>query len=358
MDVIIRSPNWIGDCVMALPAIRTLKRYAPELRIFIAAKSYLIDVYKNIPEIHDVIPIPNKINRETIFSTAAKLKSYKFQWGLLFTNSFNSALLFKLARIPRLAGYKKDMRGLMLKLKLPFPKNDRHHIFFYRDLVTALVREINGKDAVEQDENNHLVVTDDERKETASVLESLGVPVQGPFIGISPSAAYGTAKQWLPERFGELIERVTGKQGAREKILLFGSAGEREKIEGIIQPLKEKSGAAVFNLAGKLTLRQAIVAISMCNVFVSNDSGLMHVASALDLPLAAIFGPTEHHKTGPLNKQVRIFHYPQECAPCRHRDCPLEEPINHRCMKAVTVDEVVEQVRDFLENPTREADHE
>lgn len=346
MAIIVRSPNWIGDCIMSLPALRALKAQLPGEDIYLAAKEYLTGVYENLDIFKGIISIPNSADLKNTFRAAGELKEYRFDAGILFTNSFNSALMFKLARIKKLFGYEKDLRGFLLHGKYPFPSDSRkHHIYFYLDLAGFFLEEISGG-KIDKNYSDELVVTVEEKKNAGSLLAGFGIDLsrRGGRIGISPSAAYGTAKQWPAERFGALIKRFREEMPNRE-VLLFGSAKEREKISQIMGFLE--NGTHVFNLAGRLSLREAIAAISLCDGFVSNDSGLMHVASALRVPLAAIFGPTKPHNTGPLkelNKNAKILYHGAQCAPCLHRDCPIDHP----CMKAVTVDEVFEAISCFL----------
>lgn len=342
-DIVIRSPNWIGDCIMALPAIRALKDNFPEGNIYLAAKQYLYDIYQNIEEIKEIIPIPDRIDVRTIFKASGRLKKYHFEWGLLFTNSFSSALLFKLAGVKKSIGYANEWRGFLLHKKIEFPQNNRHHIYFYLDLAEAFLEEKTGKKITERYANG-LVITAEEREKASALLSAAGVDLSQPMVGMSPSAAYGSAKEWLPERFRALIERIHREKPDVE-ILLLGSAKEKEKIARISGP--GRSSGKIHNLAGQLGLRQAIAAISLCNLFISNDSGPMHIASSLGLPMIALFGPTRSHKTGPLNKNAKIIHYPVECAPCNHRECPLD----HRCMKAISVDEVYETLVSLMPSP-------
>lgn len=337
--------------------MRALKDLLPGEDIYLAVKAYLTGVYENLDIFKGIISIPDSADLKNTFRAAKTLREYRFDAGILFTNSFNSALVFKLARIKKLFGYDKDMRGFLLHGKYRFPSDSRkHHIYFYMDLAAFFLEEISGVPGgtIEKTYSDELVVTAEEKKNVGERLAGFGIDLSGSggffgrgCIGISPSAAYGTAKQWLPERFAALIKRIREEMPDRE-VLLFGSSGEREKVSRIMGFLED--GAHVFNLAGRLSLREAIAAISLCDGFVSNDSGLMHVASALRVPLAAIFGPTKPHNTGPLkeyNKNVKILYHGAECAPCLHRDCPIDHP----CMKAVTEDEVFGAINGLLKVP-------
>lgn len=340
MDIVIRSPNWIGDCVMCLPAIRALKVNCPNTNIYLAAKQNLCPVYENITEIKEIILIPDNIDFKSSLKVANQVRKYRFDYGILFTNSFHSAFLFRLAGIKKLIGYVKDLRGWLLYKKIKFPRDNKHHICFYLDLAAAFIGEKSGK-MMGKNYSHQLIITDKEREKVSAAFRTLGVNVSKSLVGISPSAAYGSAKEWPPERFKELILRLQqGKSPGNIEILLFGSAKEREKISKIADG---GDGIRIHNLAGQLNLRQTIVAISFCRLFISNDSGLMHIASGFNLPLIALFGPTRPYKTGPLNKNSRVLYHPVACAPCLYRDCPLNNG-NHACMKAITVNEVLEAI--------------
>lgn len=334
MKIIVRSPNWIGDCVMCLPAIRALKSLGHDHEITIVTKPYLRDVFINIPEIAKIWTLPDIPGVGGLWQSARSLRNEGGDAGILFTNSFHSALLFKLARIPNITGYNKDLRGFLLHKSLPFPNNDDHHIYFYLDLVEAFTGE-KSKELYP----NSITIIDPERQETENRLKALGVDIERPMLGISPSAAYGTAKQWEPASFSELIDRLM-TQMPDLQILLLGSQFERRKISIIA----DGAGGSAFNVAGQLSLRETFVAISMCDCFVGNDSGLLHIASAVDVPYVGIFGPTIPHKTAPLSSRSRVLYKKADCAPCKHRDCPLD----HRCMKSISVQEVSEAVMEYL----------
>lgn len=320
--------------MMSLPALRALKDNCPGDSITLVVKQYLCEIYKGIDAIKEIMTIPDNIDFGNLFRSAAKLKKCRCAAGILLTNSFNSALLFRLAGIKELTGYNKDLRGFLLRKKLKYPgKEDRkHHVFFYQDLVAAF----SGK-KIEKQYSDELIIGAGEKQGIGRLIASkFGIDMSKILIGISPSAAYGSAKQWLPERFVDLMRRII-RQKKKVEILLFGSGKEREKIAGIIEEVNNKG---VHNLAGELTLRETIAAISLCGLFIANDSGLMHAASSLRVPLIAIFGPNSPQKTGPLFKGAKVLYHPVECSPCKHRDCPID----HRCMKAVTVEEVYQEV--------------
>ncbi len=325
---------------MALPALRALKFYFPEATIYLVTKNTLSGIFKNIQEIQEIITIPDKISFQNIFTTARLLRKTRIKQGILFTNSFASALLFRLAGIKKLLGYAKDYRSFLLSTALPFPENDRHHIHFYLDLVLGFKKKQRSHSEPEEPAtltntqfSNALVITPAEREQVLSRLTELGIGEGMVWVGIAPAAAYGSGKQWLPDRFAQLVQRISNEL-PHVQLLLFGTQKEFPQIASIAGNGKFP---AVFNLAGLLSLRETIVAMSFCHGFIANDSGLMHVASSLNIPLLALFGPTRPEKSGPLHAASVVIHYPTDCGPCLSRQCPFPD---HPCMSAITVEDV------------------
>lgn len=335
---------------MSLPVVRAIKAALPDADIYITGREFLAPVFTGIPEIAAFLPLPEKSTLFSLWKSAQHLRACQYDAGILLPNSFHSALLFRLAGIPRIFGYNKDGRSLLLNSALPYPSDPQlHQITFYLDLAFFFLKTHLGKAALQGmtagNFSEMMTMGDDEKQRIRRKLEALGVSGGGEWLGISPSAAYGTAKQWLPERFAGLIDCMLA-DSADLKILLFGSVKDREQT-GRIARLAAGDRKRVVNLAGLLNLRETFAAISLCSLFLGNDSGLMHAASSLRTPLAVIFGPTPLTKAAPLphyNANVRILHHPQACAPCKHRDCPLP---GHPCMAAVTVEEVYAALREL-----------
>ncbi|HSQ34836.1 MAG TPA: lipopolysaccharide heptosyltransferase II [Candidatus Binatia bacterium] len=327
MNTVIRAPNWIGDGIMALPAIRAYKEYFPDDSLTLIVKSYLADIFFHVAEIDQVITIPDRWSPAGYAASLRRLRSLRFGRGILFTNSFSSALFFRLAGIRSLCGYDRDARGWLLQEKVPDPNPDDHHQFYYLRIIEHLAGE-----KIERPFPAALAISAAERSQADALLAGLGIDANSRMLAIAPAAAYGTAKTWLPERFRDLIMAWRASHPDAE-IVLLGTRGEKEPIDRIIAGLS----GPIHNLAGRLTLRQTIVVLSKCRLAVCNDSGLMHIASSLNVPLLAIFGPTRSEKTSPLGTPYRLLYHGADCAPCRHRECPTD----HRCMTAVRSDEVL-----------------
>jgi heptosyltransferase-2 len=341
MNTVIRSPNWIGDGIMCLPAIRAYKKHFPKEHLAVVAKRYLADIFLNIPEIDEIVPIPDRWTAASYFASLKVLRTKHFDRGILFTNSFASALFFRLAGIRNRCGYDRDGRGWLLNDKIPFKKNPGHHQYYYLNLLEHL-----AKKKISPSVPAGLVIAQAESEWAASWLEEQGIGTGLPLLAMAPAAAYGSAKAWLPERFRLLIADWQ-KTHPNCAILLVGGPAEKEKIAAMADGLPGR----VINLAGRLTLRQTIVILSRCRLFIGNDSGLMHIAAALAVPLVAIFGPTEPGKTSPLGKPHRLLHHGSDCAPCLYRECPTD----HRCMRAVGVGEVLAAATELWKQAPGEA---
>ncbi|MBN2399778.1 MAG: lipopolysaccharide heptosyltransferase II [Candidatus Aminicenantes bacterium] len=327
MNTVIRSPNWIGDGIMALPAIRAFKEFFPADRLTIVAKHYLADIFLNISEIDHVIDIPDRWSAPAYLAHVIHIKDMHFERGILFTNSFSSALFFRLAGIHSLSGYDRDARGWLLMDKIPNRTDNQHHQFYYLRIIEHLAGQ-----KIAHPFPSDLIVDDAEKSRARNLLSGLGIASGRDLLAIAPAAAYGDAKTWLPERFREVIMAWQASYPEAD-ILLLGSQGEKNKIERILASLPGR----IHNLAGRLTLRETIIILAHCRLVICNDSGLMHVASSLNVPLLAIFGPTDSTQTSPLGNNFRLLHHGADCAPCRHRECPTD----HRCMAAISSNEVL-----------------
>jgi heptosyltransferase II len=327
MNTIIRSPNWIGDGIMSLPAIRAYKEYFPLDSVTLVVKRYLADIFLNIAEIDEIIAIPDRWTTASYLDNVRRLRKKHFSRGILFTNSLASAIFFRLARIHNLSGYDRDGRGWLLADRIPSLGNDGHHQFYYMKITEHL-----SGVKISRPFPAGLVLSAEEKSQASGLMSGLDIVPGSDLLAVAPAAAYGSAKAWLPERFREVLTAFQASYPAAE-ILLLGSPDEKEKISSIAAGLSGR----VRNLAGRLTLRQTIILLAHCRLVVCNDSGVMHIASSLQVPLLAIFGPTENRKTSPMAGPYRLLYHGADCAPCRHRECPTD----HRCMTAVTSGEVL-----------------
>ena len=330
--VLIRSANWVGDAVMSLPAVASVCLGVPRAEVTILAKPWVGDLFSSFPGVHRVIPYLSPGVHGGIkgrWRLAQELKKGRFDLALHLPNSFDSALLSFMAGIPRRAGYQTDGRGILLTHRVPVDGKVKreHQVEYYLHLIRSLgLRTAEGIPSFQ--------VPRDRILEADAVLKSAGIGEE-PFVGLSPGSQYGSAKEWFPERFGELGRLILSKLGGR--LLILGSAGDRATAA----PILRTAGPKAVDLTGKTTLGQAMAIIARCRVFITNDSGLMHVAAALGVPLVAIFGSTDPSRTGPLGTTSWVIYKALTCAPCLKTQCPR----NRECMEAITVEEVFEEVK-------------
>lgn len=330
--VLIRSANWVGDAVMSLPAIASVRLTFPQAKICMLAKPWVAEIFQENPVVDQVFCYESPGIHQGLrgrWRLARELKKEGFELALLLPNSFEAALISFLAGIPRRAGYDTDGRGLLLThpVRMNGKIKKGHQVDYYLEMVGSL-----GFQHTERIPS--LKVSEERQKEASRMLKALDLEESQGFVGISPGATYGPSKKWFPERYGELADRMVRNLGAQ--ILIFGSEADKK----VASQVRQNARVPLVDLTGMTTLAQAMALISRCRLFVTNDSGLMHVAAALRIPLIAIFGSTDPGKTGPLGEICRVVRKPLPCSPCLKADCPEEM----RCMNLISVDEVYDEV--------------
>jgi heptosyltransferase-2 len=323
--VLVRATNWLGDAVMSLPAIRAIRQVFPHAYVAVLARPSVAGLYARETCIDRVIPYPALKGLGARREFAAQLHAERFDGAILLQNAFDAALIVWLAGIPERIGYRRDGRGMLLTCAIEVPEPGdipRHERFYYLELLrrAGLIERFPESGAIRLDGIGEA------RAAGAAHLSALGVA--GPVIGISPSAAYGDAKRWLPERFAESGRQLAGQLAA--SVLVFGAAAERPLCETVAEPLR-RAGIEVRNLAGETSLREFIDLAAACRLFLTNDSGAMHISSALGVPTVAVFGATDDTTTGPTGALARVVREHAECSPCLLRECPID----HRCMTRV-----------------------
>jgi len=350
--VLVRATNWLGDAVMSLAAIRTIRQVFPHAHIALVARPWVADLYAREPAVDRVIPYTAQSGLRAKREFAARLRAERFDGAILLQNAFDAALMVWLAEIPERIGYNRDGRGLLLTKRIPVPEPGeipRHERFYYLELLrrAGMIERFPKTEAI------RLGGAEQARESGARHMAALGV--SGPAIGISPGAAYGNAKRWLPERFAEAAQKVADGHTGRNACatLVFGSAAERALCEEVAAALG-RGGMDARNLAGETTLREFIDLAAACRLFLTNDSGAMHVASALAVPTVAVFGATDDTTTGPSGPFARVVREHAECSPCLLRDCPID----HRCMTRVSAARVASAALQLWEESAPAWTHE
>lgn len=335
-NIIVRMPNWIGDAVMATPVLSDLRTYYKDAKITVMCQSNIASILKNDPNV-DEIYIYSKpsgwIHRAVHLEVVDQLRCGKYDLGILLTNSFSSAWWFFLGKVQNRIGYQGNFRDVLLNKTVPLPENieTQHLVITYKTLLSPLGIPLSNT-------LPKLYLEEDESQSALQMLEQLGIdPLKNVIIGINPGAAYGSAKCWLPERFKALNKRLA--EDPRVYIIYFGDQAGVSLVDDICNGTNER----VINLAGKTTIRSLMALIQKCSLFLTNDSGPMHMASALGTKLVALFGSTSDVKTGPFGNN-KIIHKHVECSPCYKRECPID----FRCMTKISVEEVYQEIQKLL----------
>jgi heptosyltransferase II len=332
--ILVRATNWVGDAVMSLPALRALHERCPAAEISILAKPWVADLYRRETFCHRVIPY-TAASLASKWSTAKTLRRENFDCAILLQNAFEAAAIAFAARIPQRIGYARDGRSPLLTRAVAVPKRGEippHERFYYLELL----HRAGILDALPVSESIRLDGAPAARIAGLARFRALGLGEN--IVGVSPGAAYGTAKQWLPDRFAAAASRIALDLGG--KVAIFGSQAERELCDFV----EAACTAPVKNFAGETTLAEFIELAAACRIYLTNDSGAMHIASALGVPTVTVFGATDDVGTGPTGPLARIVREPVECSPCLKRECPID----HRCMTRIEADRVAQVGLDLL----------
>ena len=331
--ILIRASNWLGDAVMTVPAVRAIQQGRPDARVSILTPAKLADFWRSVPEVDEVLAVEKA---ENVFNVARRLRG-QFEVAILFPNSLRTALEVWLAGIPRRVGYPGHRRAWLLnqifrpkvKTPLPRPKHQVHHYLALAEFVGA-------------------GIPNDAERPPIRLPTSVSRP---PILGLCAGAEYGPAKRWPPGRFAEVVQTVRARTGCEWK--LFGVEADLPLADAILRT----AGGPLTYLVGQTTLAQLIAELRTCDLLLTNDTGTMHLAAHLGVPVVALFGSTEPALTGPLGSGHRILRHHVECSPCFLRDCPRD----FRCMQAITADEAVAAIEAALsagqgKEPPKDAD--
>jgi heptosyltransferase II len=334
--ILIRSTNWIGDVVMSLPAMREVRRLHPEAHLAVMARDWVADLYRGQGLADEIISFP--AGRSSL-RLLRRIRG--FDRAVLFQNAFEAALLVSLAGIRDRVGYATQHRGVLLtrKARPRAPARRLHQVFYYLDLL--YLTGLSSTDYLSCSDftpDIRLRPTSGGLEQARGILQQTGVGPGARLIGLNPGATFGPAKRWLTDRYGELADRLIRESGAT--VLIFGSAAERPIAEKIRAAMRERP----VILSGRTRLEALAALISECSLFITNDSGPMHLAAALQVPQIALFGSTDEIATGPFDTNAAVIHKHVECSPCLRRTCPIDL----RCFTRITVDEVFEKAQGIL----------
>jgi heptosyltransferase-2 len=338
---------------MSVPALKLVRRVFPQAHISLLVLPWVSGVYEEVAFI-DTVLIYNREGAHSglggRYRLIRALRERQFDAALLLQNAFEAALLVRLAGIPIRAGYDRDGRGWLLTHPIPLDPTIslRHQSYYYLDLVQRLTQSrqststmaspCDSGGSVDSLPDISLQVSSTRKQAARNRLQEEGVSLSGKLVGINPGASFGSAKRWLADRYAPLLDRLIEEQSAQ--ILVFGAPNEI----AIAQAIRSLMSHQAVLLTGKTELAELIAMIACCDLFITNDSGPMHLAAALRVPTLAIFGPTDEIATGPQSPTAVVINKRVECSPCLLRECPID----HRCMTRITVDEVYERAVQML----------
>jgi heptosyltransferase-2 len=328
--IVVAAPNWLGDAVMGLPALRAVRASAPDSYLAVAARPSVAALYGMVPEVDAVVPLAPRASLWRVSAwqpDVARLAAERFDLAVLLPNSFLSAWIASRAAIPERWGYAAQGRGSLLTRRVKRPRGLPHQADYYLQLTAAL-----GLPPVPR--VAPITVPAAAREAAAALL-----PAGRAVVVMAPGAAYGRAKQWPPERFAELALLLL-----RDRALvpvLIGAGGDAVAAAEVREALRALAGgraaaSALVDLVGRTDLATLAGVLQRAHAVVANDSGAMHLAGAVGAPVVAVFGATNEHHTAPLPARldgppVRLATHEVWCRPCMLRECPL----GHQCMRGI-----------------------
>ena len=328
--IVVRTPSWVGDAVMCVPALRELRRIFPDAQITLVAPAGAADIFIDADFADEVL-----IYERGLGSTIKMAREWRrkgFDLAVLFQNAFAAAVTAFLAGVPLRVGYDKDRRGVLLTTAIPLPvwKDERHESFYYLNIVSELARVVLGSSSDTVAEPRFDFGVSEARNEAArQTLTHAGAEAGKPIAILSPGSVNSRAKRWPADRYAELSDRLIE---AGINVVMIGSPGELE----VSREVAARAARQPINLTGQTTVAEAVAIINVADLLVTNDTGPAHLGAALKTPTLVIFGPTNPLTTYPLSAKAEMIRHPPDCAPCMLRDCPID----HRCMTAITAEEV------------------
>jgi len=334
--ILVRVPNWIGDGVISMPGLHALKRLYPEADITVLAKARTLPLYlskeKIVKDVIEYDPSGRHSGFSGKFRLVNELRPRKFHMAVLFQNAFEAALIAFMAGIPKRVGYARDLRTPLLTQPIDFDEHisKEHQVFYYLNIIKEMGLDL----SLEQLELPKVSIGGDDAARALVVMAEYGLDADAAMVGVAPGASFGPAKRWPVERYHEVLERLSCEHNLTPTI--FGG-GDDIEVSTALSVSLTSAGVEHVNFAGKTSLREFIAIAGKTQLFLTNDSGPMHVVAALGVPTAAIFLSTSTALTGPLGRCVKILYKKIECSPCFKRECPFG---HYNCMKTISAQEL------------------
>lgn len=337
-NILVRATNWVGDAVMTLPALEAVRENFPSSSITVLAKPWVVPLFENHPVVDRVLAFNKGQGLLAALGEMIRIikliRKSNFDLAIIFQNAFEAALLTCLGGVGFRLGYNTDGRGLLLTHRVIRTEEvlKVHQVEYYLSILRAVGWAATSRDPT-------LYVAREYLQKARLIIDENGIK-QGDFlIGLNPGAIFGGAKRWPADRFAKIGDLAVRNWGA--KVMVMGSRSEMDICKNLCASMRHKA----LNLCGRTSLGEAMGLISQCRFFVTNDSGLMHIAAGLGVPTVAIFGPTDPVATGPRGPKTRIIKHDIKCSPCLEPECPTD----HRCMLSIEPEQVWEEMRDLRE---------
>jgi heptosyltransferase-2 len=342
--IVVRGTNWVGDAVMTVPALREIRRLFPDAHITLATRSWAEGLFEDAEFLDDLM-VHEGSGLRSVIHQVREWRRRSFDLAILLPNSLETALVASLAGIPLRVGYATDGRQRLLThpLDLPESRSSQHEVFYYLNIIARLEWLVKRDQSFLNTQPDASLEISESRKLAArGLLLSSGITDGRRLIALCPGSINSRAKRWPVDRYATLADRFIDEYGA--DVLLIGSAAEKEVSLEVSGRMRNKP----VMLTGKTELKDLVAVLSLVDLLVTNDTGPAHIAAALGRSTLVIFGPTNPLTTRPFSPFAEIVRQPPDCAPCMLRDCPID----HRCMTAITPDDVFERARGMLKTQT------
>lgn len=339
MKILVRATNWIGDAIMSIPALQAIRQRWPDAEITVLARPWVAELYRGQDFVNRVLAVKASSYNPIDTERAAKsLRAEQFDCAVLLQNAFSAAWLAWRAKIPQRIGYARNGRSILLTEAIAVPKHGEvaaHEAYYY----LALMQRAGWLASIPKVEQISLRVSVEASQEAEKRLRDAGSIAGKKRVAVAPGAAYGSAKCWAPERFAAVADGLVDDFGV--DVVFFGSNSEIDICREITERMRHRA----VTLAGKTSIGELAALFSRCHLFVGNDSGAMHVAGAVGVPVVAVFGSTDPKGTAPMTSNQTIIQHKVACSPCFLRECPID----HRCMERVPVKDVRDAAARWLQ---------
>ena len=319
-----------------MAAFRELRTLFPKAHITVVSKPGTSDIFRDADFVDEVL-VYKRRGLSSVWQQVRVWKQRRFDLALLFQNAFEAASISFLARVPQRIGYDTERRGFMLTHPVAVPswKNERHEIFYYLNLVTELERRLLGASREVSEPQFQTEVSPARKKDARKSLARAAA--DKPLVLLCPGSVNSRAKRWPAERYAALADQLA-ESGVT--VVLIGSPGELEVSKQVVSLARRPP----VLLTGNTSVAEVTALISIADVLVTNDTGPAHIGAAVGTPTLVIFGPTNPLTTRPYGPAGEIVRHPPDCAPCMLRDCPID----HRCMTAITPEEVLQRTTELI----------